>query len=373
MKKLQLKIYILLLSVTAVTFSSCAKFDGYYDRQQVNEVFNGSTYEYLKSKPGVYDSLLVVVERLKLDTILRDSTITLFAVPNTGFRLAMDNLNDVREMNNSPFDYLESVRYEHLDTLATEYIIRGLYNSDSLSDRDGKQMTAVRYGYPMHGGLNSTSASGYVDGGPGVIEFSDTKKSQFTRKWVTTTTSSINIKTNNGIVHVLEPYHVFGFDEFVKRMTFNPPPKSLFAVIGGTLTVSNEYGGTGGANGAEGSRNLVDGNINTKYLTQFYGTNGISMTYELNEPYAANSYSLTSANDFDSRDPIAWNLQGSSDGQTWQTLDTRSGQKFSERFQLKLYSFRNTVPYKFYRLRISGINGDYYFQLAEWSVNSDKL
>ena len=74
-------------------------------------------------------------------------------------------------------------------------------------------------------------------------------------------------------------------------------------------------------------------------------------------------------NDFVDRDPIDWNLQASQDGENWVTLDSRAGEIFPERFQLRIFRFTNTVAYKFYRLNITRNRSGDAMQLADWSVN----
>lgn len=345
--------------------TSCVKDGGFYEPPEVRKEFAGDTYEYLQSKPGVYDSLLQVIDRLGMESTLRDSAITLFAVPNQGFQLAIANLINLRELADRPAEYLSNVDYAQLDTMVTQYIINGVFNSDSLTRQDGVILPGIRYGYPMHARLRKTPSSGYEEGGPEVIEFSNTKHSQFLRDWVTTLTGSINVQTSNAVVHVLNPDHVFGFDEFTKRLTYNPPPPNLFELIGGTQTVSREH--PNGADSREGSSNVLDGNPETKFFLG--GFNGLELTYELNEPAVAGAYTLTSGNDFPDRDPTDWNLQGSVDGSDWEVLDTRSGQVFEERFQIKIYRFNNTTAYKFYRLTITRNNGSSAMQFADWTVN----
>jgi len=75
-----------------------------------------------------------------------------------------------------------------------------------------------------------------------VIDFSNTKGSKFVKFWSSTTTGSNNIETTNGIVHVVTPDHIFGFDEFVKRLTFVPPPPDLIKLIGGKLYLNYSVG-----------------------------------------------------------------------------------------------------------------------------------
>lgn len=119
----------------------------------------------------------------------------------------------------------------------------------------------------------------------------------------------------------------------------------------------------------ETAAKLVDGSTGTKWLT-FNPTGWVEA--KLAEPVAVSRYALTSANDFQGRDPRDWKLQGSADGETWTDLDTRSGETFAQRFQTKQYSFENTQAYQYYRLDISANSGEPLIQLAElWLIGPD--
>ncbi|TJY68341.1 ATP/GTP-binding protein [Sphingobacterium alkalisoli] len=361
-----LRIVYLLCCLLAL---SCTKDNGMYKHELQKSQFNGDIYTYLKSKPGVYDSLIKVVDRVGLDQVLTNDGVTLFAPTNESFRLAIENLNIVRRRADQSREYLVDVDLAHLDTMMSQYIVRGKLNGDSLASKDGKSLVDFRYGYPMHGKLTESYSSGYIHGGPSVIEFSDTKKSSFIRNWVTTSTASINIETTNGIVHVLSPDHVFGFADFVKRLTYIPPPPNLFVTVGGTFSASTEH--SGGPNAQEASKYVFDGNSQTKFLVGF--SNSLWMQVQLNEPSVANAYTLTSANDVQDRDPIDWRLEGSHDGTTWTQLDSRSSEEFVNRFMQRVFRIRNTTAYTYYRLTITRIRAGSTFQLADWSVNYEEL
>lgn len=360
----------LILATLLMFIVSCSKDGGYFNPQHIDKDFKGTTYDYLKSKPGVYDSLLVAIDRIGAQSILKDSNVTLFAVTNAGFQIALTNLNNLYALSEKPAQSLGTVRYDQLDTMITQYIIRGKYTADSLRQQDGLLLKAARYGYPMHGRVLKTTSSGYSDGGPELIAISDTRRSQFNRNWVTANTGSINIRTSNGIVHVMSPDHVFGFDNFITRLTFNPPPPNLFRIIGGKQTVSRENGG--GPNSVEGSNNSIDGDSKTKFLLGWSNTDKVSLTFELVSPAIAGAYTITSANDEAPRDPSDWNLQGSVDGDTWVYLDTKSNQVFEERQQQKVFRFTNRAAYKFYKLEITRNNGANGMQFADWTVNLPK-
>lgn len=68
-------------------------------------------------------------------------------------------------------------------------------------------------------------------------------------------------------------------------------------------------------------------------------------------------YDLTSANDRPGRDPRDWQFQGSHDGVTWVTLDTRAGELFAARHETRQYPVANDTAYEYYRLNILSNNG----------------
>jgi len=367
MKKINYSYFFVSLVLLVSVWTACEKDKGFYDPAAIDKEFKGNTYEYLKSKVGIYDSLVQVIDRLELQSLLKDSAVTLFAVSNAGFNLAITNLNNVRKLTDKDPEYLATVDGAQLDTMLSQYIMRGVFPSDSLRGQDGLLMHAISTAYPMHARVQKATASGYIGGGPERILYSNTKRSQFERDWVGTTTGSINIRTSNGVVHVLNSDHIFGFDEFNTRLLYIPPPPNLFSKIGGTLTVSRENGG--GAGGVEGSNNIVDQNAETKWFLGDF--NNAWAQFELNEAAVAGAYTITSANDISDRDPKDWNLQGSTDGENWTTLDARSNEVFEQRFLTRVFYFNNTNAYKFFRLNIVRTNTNA-MQFADWTVNEPK-
>ncbi len=115
------------------------------------------------------------------------------------------------------------------------------------------------------------------------------------------------------------------------------------------VRASGENAGAG-----EVKENLVDGESGTKWLT-FEPTGWVE--FDFDKPRKIARYALTSANDFDGRDPKDWTLKGSADGKDWKTLDTRSGENFSERFQTRTYDLAEPAEYRHFRLDITKNNG----------------
>ncbi len=134
----------------------------------------------------------------------------------------------------------------------------------------------------------------------------------------------------------------------------------------GTLSVSHENG-----NANENSTKLVDNNTGTKFLlfeAQAKIAEGLWYRLTFPNPIVLGAYTITSGNDSPDRDPKDWRLQGSDDGTSWTTLDTKTGQAFSGRGMTIRYEFPNETAFKQYRVLISANNGGSLFQQAEWRV-----
>jgi hypothetical protein len=132
------------------------------------------------------------------------------------------------------------------------------------------------------------------------------------------------------------------------------------AAMGGLVTSSNPgvmpEDMTRAFDGSTVTKWYAGDNIRTGFLAYQFGAMA---------SHTATSYSITSANDVPARDPSAWQVQGSNDGQTWTTLDTRTGQTFANRFQTNSYVVTTTGAYSRYRLNVTANNGGTDLQLAE--------
>lgn len=105
----------------------------------------------------------------------------------------------------------------------------------------------------------------------------------------------------------------------------------------------------------EVKENLVDVEPTSKWLV-FESTGWVE--FDLDAPTKVVTYALTSANDAPERNPKDWVLKGSADGEEWTTLDTRTGETFSEPFQTKSYDIAgDPAAYRHFRLDITRNNG----------------
>ncbi|MGJ7033552.1 fasciclin domain-containing protein [Niabella hirudinis] len=218
------KVAIILVPVLCWVLAWCAscqrKPDGYYDFANKENVFNGTIYEYLRSKPGVFDSLLEAMDRspwLKDSLSNAAGRYTIFAPVNNNFRLAFQNLNVVRLGSNKPPLDLKTVDAAQLDTLIDLYAVRGYYPTDSMLFVDGLFLKSIRYQDSLHAQRSIDGAQGIVNGGPVSVNFAYTNGSGFASKWVVAPTQVVNIKATNGIVHVLANANQFGFEQVIQR------------------------------------------------------------------------------------------------------------------------------------------------------------
>src|SRR3954451_8926386 len=119
----------------------------------------------------------------------------------------------------------------------------------------------------------------------------------------------------------------------------------------------------------ESKEKAVDGNLQSKWL-DFNPTSWLQG--KLSKAETVTDYALTPANDAPGRDPQDWTLQGSNDGSSWTTLNSQSGQDFSERFQTKQYKVDDgkAAPSLYYRLNVDRNHGDNIVQLAELQLST---
>lgn len=215
---------ILLLLGGMTLLFSCTKGDQYYaDYENMTQQYDGTILEYLESQPGTFDSLILVLDRLPE---LRDSLnsaetdFTLFAVTNRSFEIAIEAMNRARALSGRKSIYLEDLPKADLDSLTSRYVFKGFYDTESLyTFREGQTLGSLRYSYDMNILYTETNSSGLVYGGQQQLLLSDVNNSIFQRYWETINTASVNMYTNNGVLHVLSSGHDFGFNKLTTKFS----------------------------------------------------------------------------------------------------------------------------------------------------------
>ena len=137
------------------------------------------------------------------------------------------------------------------------------------------------------------------------------------------------------------------------------PVQLVDRATGSTVTVTAENGAD------EGRAMLVDDTSMTKWLAF---ANTATITCQLTAAATVKQYTLTSADDVPGRDPKNWVLQGSNDGVTWTTVDTRTNIDFVDRRQTRAFVVPNTTAYCRYRLQVTANHGAAETQLAEFEL-----
>lgn len=141
-------------------------------------------------------------------------------------------------------------------------------------------------------------------------------------------------------------------------------------------TVMSELNGTVSAQfespvATENYQNLIDNNSTTKYLLG--GRHHFWIEYEVPEPIKLKLYSLTSANDYPERDPAAWNLYASKDGEHWSCIDSVVSNLFIYRYETQYFPCKPEDTYRFFMLEVLESNASEMTQLAEWQLFNEEL
>jgi len=112
---------------------------------------------------------------------------------------------------------------------------------------------------------------------------------------------------------------------------------------------------TDNANNTGNAKRAFDRNSQTQWFS-----NGVQgwLQYDLGHTETVQRYSVISSNNAVARDPKDWQLQGSNDGVTWQTLDAQNNQVSTWPYELKNYPVPRPGAYRYYRLNITANNGD---------------
>jgi hypothetical protein len=204
-------------------------------------------------------------------------------------------------------------------------------------------------------------ATGYV-----VERFADDGQSTIEMTTSATTYTDTGLSPATAYVYKVQAVNgnLRGYpSEFVRARTPGVPT-GLQDITALTSTAPTEQW-PGNGIPSESIENVTDNNPYTDY----YEPKGKTWLQIKTPSAVVTQYTLTSAYDDSSMDPSSWKLQGSSDGASWVTLDTRSNQAFIDRFQKRVFTCNpSKVAYTYYRLVILTTKSATDSQLAEWRL-----
>jgi uncharacterized surface protein with fasciclin (FAS1) repeats len=214
--KKYLKYYSGWLLLIAVVLLSCKK-EYYRDSGLQKGVYPISSYEFLQTQPFFFDTLVQVIRLAGLENELRDSTVTFYAPTDHAIQKAMnfihairyDDFKDTLRLDEVPGEvwrkylsrYIIHDKYMLKDILRYDPLQKKLYGGMNIESLDG---------YIMHQGVVFSDYNGTKDVGPRTLKFSMIGDLSQPFWWESTVATS-DLQTKNGIVHVLDDNHFFGF------------------------------------------------------------------------------------------------------------------------------------------------------------------
>ncbi|MFD1771305.1 hypothetical protein [Sphingobacterium suaedae] len=221
MKKL---VNIVSIFISLCLIISCERGDQhYYEYTNETQTYDGTILQYIESRPGTFDSLVLVLDRLpELRKTLgtESGELTLFAVTNRSFEIAVKAMNVARGLSQKSPLYLEDIDKLELDSLVSRYVFTEKFDTEELQPfREGRTVKSARFNYDMNLLYKITDASGLIEGGQQQILLSDVNNSIFQRYWKTINTAAVNLKTKNGVIHVLSSGHDFGFNKLTTKFS----------------------------------------------------------------------------------------------------------------------------------------------------------
>lgn len=263
---------VVILIVLGVSCKKDSPFHNYESTPTV--VYEGNVIQYLESQKGLYDSMAMVLKRFP-DLVAKlnsNDSVTLFAIPNSAFELAVRNFNFYRQRVDSPKLYFAPnplnmnradsgmFHYQTLRELISRYVFDGTWDYERVK----KSLNGIPVnsfdGYQMNIKAMQESTVGVEGEGPKVLELSDMNYSVFRLYWKSITTSSISaVRAKNVLVHALSTDHEFGFASFIERLSNPTIDRRGWTPLEWHSQFLGQWGGT--------VRHAFDNNLYTNWYT----------------------------------------------------------------------------------------------------------
>lgn len=215
MKRTIKNISVFLAAGALLYLAACRKSNQYSNYQPVTK-HNSTVLDYLALQDGNFDSVLFVLDRSGISTILKTENVTFFAPSDQSLMAAMNGYNIARKARGLQEVYLKDIDSTSWRAIMGRYIVPGKFTISSFEEQDGKQMSTVVSRY-MHGKVQQKTASGVTGGGTNTIRFAHMNGSRFERDWLFANVTTPDIQLNNGVIHILEPRHLVGFNYFAEK------------------------------------------------------------------------------------------------------------------------------------------------------------
>lgn len=227
-----------LSALLLVVLGSCTK-SSYQDGGTLDPRFKGSTYDYLVSKPALFDSLTKVIRLAGLEKALQGEEVTFFAPPSQSIENSIRILNgQLRLFGKDTVYNLRQIKPAVWRKFLCRYLFK---HKKSLTDypQVDFQNIPVYPGQPYLSYDNDVMNIGVSYGDAGGVQYAGLRTlylsfiqslSSPTNSWISAPVATSNVQTNNGYVHVIRyaspvvvnipglidlTNHHFGFNPFL--------------------------------------------------------------------------------------------------------------------------------------------------------------
>jgi hypothetical protein len=200
-------------------FIAACKKDYYLDGGLADPHYNGTIYDYLVKNPYLFDTVAYVIEKAGLKETLQNDSITFFSPTDQSIKDALEVLNEYRYLMAEDSVHLADIDPAVWRQFLSRYIIRGKYPAKRFARIDPVNV----YAYP---GINYVMDNGYILNIGLVYQDYNNVEAVGARLLLLTDitydpatfsnnpaviVSTSDIQPVNGILHVLNIKHVFGF------------------------------------------------------------------------------------------------------------------------------------------------------------------
>lgn len=198
-----------------------------------------TTLEFMKSRPDLFDTTLIIIEKSGLADVIGSENVTFFAPQKNSIGIVMSKINSFVKNKRDSLGYtkdtvlIDDVPSEKWAQYLSRYIFKEQHLRDDITKGEmvyednkthitGGEMVNSWNGYPMMMFCDWTNWENVSEAGPRYIYIADVKGENpaipkemgFPQASVITS----NILTSSGAIHVLNKTHEFGFgdsDKFI--------------------------------------------------------------------------------------------------------------------------------------------------------------
>ncbi|WP_316790629.1 fasciclin domain-containing protein [Pedobacter frigoris] len=215
------KSVIALFAVLSCLLIACKK--NYFEDTGVhNAKYNGSILQYLKSKPVLFDSLVMAIDAAGMNDVFEKENVTFFAPANSCIYKAVKWLNeDLRTSGKDTVSQLSQIKPEVWKAMLSQYVFKGSYLLKDVPQIDTLALNAFSgQGYTSYGGrsmnlgvfYNDANGIKYVGYRQLILSFIPDFSNPKTGL-INTPVATSDIQPTNGVLHVLRyQNHSFGFE-----------------------------------------------------------------------------------------------------------------------------------------------------------------